>query len=417
MSNNNERPRGLRKQQKVELSEDKAKFRFVLVIVFIGVAMLAFGIFLSGLLNKSEGWYTITAETDYINCGADFVFNYYVGGNEQDTTAEYKAVKSLYGELTVKGYRLFSRYDEFVGVNNVCYINNHPNEIIEIDEQLYKAFEKILSNDNRYLYMGALHSEYSALFFGKVDPIFVEDKDPRKNQEYAEYFKKLSDFAKDETAVKLELLGDNKVKLVVSDEYLNFAKENEISVFVDFFRTKNAFIIDMLAESLNKAGFIKGNLSSCEGYIRNTDNSGEEYALNLFDKEEKVVYNVAKINYNKTISVIPLRSYSLSETDSYDFLFCTDGNVITPYIDITDGLYKTATSDLYVYSSNMGCADLIMKALPIYTSDEFDVDKLVALQSYGIYSIYFDEFKIKSNDPSLNLSEIYKDENLSYIKN
>lgn len=417
MSNSNERPRGLRRIQNIELSEDKAKFRFVLVIVFIGLAMIAFGIFITGLLTKNEGWYTINAETDYINCGSDFVFNYYVGSTEKDNTAEYKEVKKLYGELTVKGYRLFNRYDEFVGVNNVCYINNHPNEIIEIDEQLYKAFEKILSNNNRYLYMGALHSEYSALFFGNVDSIFVEDKDPKKNEEFAEYFKKLADYAKDDAAVKLELLGENKVKLVVSDEYLNYAKENEITVFIDFFRTKNAFIIDMLAEELNKAGFVKGSLSSCEGYIRNTDQSGENYSINLFDKKENIVYNAAKMSYSKPMSIIALRSYSLGETDSLDFLYCTDGRVITPYIDINDGIYKTATNNLYLYSQNMGCAELVVKALTFYISDNLDTENLVALQSEGVYSIYFDGFEIKSNDSTLNLTELYKDDNVSYVKN
>lgn len=415
MSNSNERPRGLRRIQNVELSEDKAKFRFVLVIVFIALAMIAFGIFITGLLIKDEGWYTITAETDYINCGSDFVFNYYVGSTEKDNTTEYKEVKALYGDLTVKGYRLFNRYDEFVGVNNVCYINNHPNEIIEIDEQLYKAFEKILSNNNRYLYMGALHSEYSALFFGNADPIFVEDKDPRKNEEFADYFKKLAALANDENAIKLELLGENKVKLNVSEDYLSFAKENEISVFIDFFRMKNAFIIDMIAESLNNAGFIKGNLSSCEGYIRNTDNSGEQYSLNLFDKEGEFVYNTAKMNYNSAMSLITLRSYSLSATDSYDFLYCTDGSVITPYIDITDGICKTATDDLYLYSANKGCADLLLMAMPCYISDEFDADKINSMKADGVYSIYFDKYSIKANDSSIILTEIYKDEKLSYI--
>ena len=203
----------------------------------------------------------------------------------------------------------------------------------------------------------------------------------------------------------------------MSDEYLNYAKENEITVFIDFFRTKNAFIIDMLAEELNKAGFVKGNLSSCEGYIRNTDQSGEIYSLNLFDKKENIVYNAAKMSYSKPMSIIALRSYSLSETDSLDFLFCTDGRVITPYIDINDGIYKTATNNLYLYSQNMGCAELVMKALTFYISDNLDTENLVALQSEGVYSIYFDGFEIKSNDSTLNLTELYKDDNVSYVKN
>lgn len=411
---NNERPRGLRRIQNIELSEDKAKFRFVLVIVFIGIALLAFGIFLSTMLTKDEGWYTITAETDYINCGSDFVFNYYVGSTEKDKTEEYRAVKKLYGELTVKGYRLFNRHDEFVGVNNVCYINNHPNETIEIDESLYKAFETILKNENRYLYLGALHSEYSANFFGITDPIFVEENDPKLNEEFREYFKKLAEYASDSSAISLELLGENKVKLNLSKEYLDFAKENEITVFIDFFRTKNAFIIDMILDELNRSGYKKANLTSCEGYVRNTDDSGEEYSLNLFDRESDVVYNAAKMNYNKAKSIVPLRAYPLSATDSYDFLICTDGRIITPYVDITDGIYKTATSDLIAYSESSSCAGLLIQALKHYIADSLNEETLFSMESNGIYSVYFENNEIRTNDETIDLSEIYEDDSVKY---
>lgn len=61
------------------------------------------------------------------------------------------------------------------------------------------------------------------------------DFDPYQNEEIAAYFAEISAFAQDEHAVQIELLGENRIKLFVSEEYLAYASEEGISDFIDFY--------------------------------------------------------------------------------------------------------------------------------------------------------------------------------------
>ena len=107
---------------------------------------------------------------------------------------------------------------------------------------------------------------------------------PRENKETAAYFEEFLTYANDPDAVDLELLGDNRVRLHVSEEYLAFAAENGIDSFIDFYWMKNAFIVDYLAESLADAGFTNGSISSYDGFVRNLDERDVSYSFNIYDR-------------------------------------------------------------------------------------------------------------------------------------
>ena len=78
----------------------------------------------------------------------------------------------------------------------------------------------------------------------------------------------------------LELLGGNQVKLNVADAYLQFAKANEITEFINFYWLKNAFIVDYMAEELEAAGFTGGIISSFDGFQRNLGATKGSYSQN-----------------------------------------------------------------------------------------------------------------------------------------
>ena len=99
---------------------------------------------------------------------------------------------------------------------------------------------------------------------------------------------------------------------------------------------------------------------------------------------------------------------------SYDFLICTDGRIITPYVDITDGIYKTATSDLIAYSESSSCAELLIQALKHYIADSLNEEMLFSMESNEIYSVYFENNEIRTNDETIDLSEIYEDDSVKY---
>lgn len=407
------KPRGLKPVKRIELSEDNAKRRIILAVVFLLVGAIAIALGVGFLLDTEPGWKQIEGNSNELSCAEDFIFNYYFADEEISATKEEKALKALYSKLCVKAYEVFNRYDKFEDQNNLYSVNEHVNQEIKVDPILYDAFETALEYKDRYLYFGALHAEYEYTFFGVEDSAQSEDCDPYKNAEFAEYFKTLADFAMDDDAIKLELLGGDTVKLTVSKEYEEFAKENEIFVFIDFYRMKNAFVIDYLAEKLIEAGYTKGTISSYDGFVRCLDDSGEAYALNLFDKRGDEVYNAAAMTYKGPMALVNLRAFPMGEKDSYDFYVCGDGKVIPPYVD-RDGLYKTATQSIVSYSDDRSCAQIAMSLTSVFVSDKLDEKALSELKAQGIDSVWFDDLEICRSDKDLVITDLYDDGSVKY---
>lgn len=408
-----ERPRNLKPVKTIELSEDNVKRRWIMVGIFIAIAIVAFGVWLISALTVEPGWIEVEAESSYLHCGEDFIFSYYLGAEEESPTKEKKQLKTLYSEAAVKAYWLFDTTREFEGGINICYLNNYPNTELEIDPALYKALSTA-KKGGRWLYLGGLYVEYETLFFGIEDYPSSAEWDPMTNSEFGEYCQKLATFASDSEAIELELLGNNRVILHVSEEYLSYARENNITVFIDFHRMKNAFVIDYLADVMTENGYTHGCISSYDGYVRNLDGSGTTYSLNLFDMNGEFVYNAARLDYNSKRSTVTLRSYPMGEKDGYSFYSLPGGKIIPPYIDCEDGLYRTATDTLISYSENEGCSELLMRLLPIYVEDTLDTDALNSLTASGVYSIWFEGSELYHNQENINLSGIYSDENIAY---
>lgn len=407
------RPRGLKPVQRIELSEANAKRRFIVVValILIGATAIAFGV--GALLETEPGWQQIEANPKKVSCARDFVFNYYFADEEISATKEQKALNSLYSSLCVTAYELFNRYEGFDGVNNVFYINEHINEEIKVDKALYDAFKTILDTDSRYLYYGALHAEYEYMFFGAEDSPQSQEYDPYENSEMAEYFATLAGFVNDPDHVTLELLSGNTIKLRVSKEYQDFAKENEISSFIDFYRLKNAVIIDYFAEKLTEKGYTKGSISSYDGYVRCLDSRDEVYALNLYDKRGDEVYNCAKIAYRGPMALVNLRAFPLGEKDSFDFYIRTDGQIITPYLD-KYGLYKSATQSIISYSEEKTCTQIAILLIDTMIADELDTTRFAELKKQDINSVWIEDLEICRSHAGLILTDLYEDDEIKY---
>ena len=62
--------------------------------------------------------------------------------------------------------------------------------------------------------------------------------DPEQNEVLREEFAVIADFAADPEAVDLKLLGENQVRLEVSEEYQNWMAENGYETYLDFYWMK-----------------------------------------------------------------------------------------------------------------------------------------------------------------------------------
>ncbi len=399
--------------EKVELSEKHVKLRFVLVILLalIGATGIGFGV--SSLFGADSGWREIEAKSQELNCSDDFIFLYYLGGSGISASAENRALTLAYSEAAGEAYRLFTNDSDFDGVHNVRYINQHPNQEIQVEEALYQAFSKLEEYGDRHLYLAPVYMQYDDIFSSNDDTEAMY-YDPYRNEEVAAEYADIAAYARDSASVNLDLLGDNKIRLTVSSEYLAYAEENAITSFIDFFWMKNAFIADYLAEAMISKGYTRGCLSSYDGFIRNLDDGGFKYSVNLYDRVGSAVYPAALVDYTGPMSMVYLRNYGINARDKEHYYELQDGTIRTPYLDMEDGLCKSSRSDFLCYGEQASCAEVLLQMTPIYIADSFQAEQVDALKNDGIYSVYCDNGAIFYNDPSAAFSKLYQDEAVSY---
>ncbi|MGN0164861.1 MAG: hypothetical protein ACI39R_01645, partial [Lachnospiraceae bacterium] len=338
---------------------------------------------------------------------------YELGSGDVSATSENKALTLIYNEAMSHAYEIFNSDMTFEGVNNVYELNEHPNEVMEVDDVLYEAFELLNKSDNRTIYLAPVFEQYDDMFYCD-DDVQTFEYDPYQNAAIAEEYAKLASFAADSSKVNMILLGDNKVKLFVSDDYLEYAEENGIGNFIDFIWMKNAFFVDYIADTLISKGYTNGTISSFDGFSRNLDTRGTGFKLNIYDRIDCNIYTAGVMEYSGSRSIVSLRDYKSSELDYWYYYEFSNGETRNSYLDITDGKCRNALTNLVSYSDTKSCAQIVMEISDIFISDEFNENALVSLADRDIYSVYCIDRNICYNDSTLKLVDLYDRNNVKY---
>lgn len=385
---------------RIEVENKHLKLRILLAVIAAVIAVVAFGYGIHSLLNRNSGWQTVDAYVDGVDCSSDFVFQYYFDSVGASATTEYKAVSALYTTALEEAYQAF-----YPG-GSLANVNARPNAVVEVHPVLYAALESIQSAGNRCLYLGPIYDEYDRVFLYK-DELESAHYDPGQNAEIGAYVARIAEYSVDSKHIDLELLGENRVCLNISEEYLSYASENGIEEFLDFGWMLNAFIVDHVAQTLAENGYTKGYINSYDGFIRNLDHRGLSYSLNLFDRLNNEIHQPASMTYMGPISVVSLRNYPMTDADRWHYYSFANGRIVTAYVDPKDGMSKSATDNLLVYSQNVGCAQIVLEIAPIYLADVLDVAALEALSDRQIDTIWFEDTVLKYTQkaPSLTLNE------------
>ena len=380
--------------KKIEITEDKKKLRVVLALLFgtLGVGLLTYAV--ASFFSAEEGWQTIETNISYgVTCGSDFTFQYYLGGEGVSATAQKKQLVKIYSQASAMAHQMFHETEQFPGVANVAYINAHPGEVIQIDEGLYHAFETYLENGCRNLYLGPVYDQYRNFFSADVG---TEEFDPIQSKEMDIYFREILAYANDPAHVNLDLLGDNKVRLTLSEECKEYALDNEIINWIDFYWAKNAFIVDYLAEKITMEGYTLGRITSVDGYARMLS-ANDSNQITLYNREDMNVCMVGTLKVDGAVSVVVLHDYPLGEADSCFYGERKDGSLVSAYIDTADGRDRTFTDTICFTSDKKGCGEIISNVIPLYISEEENTSALQKLAGEDIFYIFYDNGTFYSN--------------------
>lgn len=400
--------------QRVELSEKNIRIRMILIVVLLAIAVVSILTGLSSALRTEPGWQEITVEAKQANCGKEFVLNYDFSDAGSAATSQFKTLTALYSTACVDAFHIFSPDVQSDDLLNVHYLNAYPNETVTVDPILYNALSLVQQHRNRHIYLAAVYAEYDRIFQSEND-VAAAEHDPVQNPALMEYISEAASFANDPAKIDIQLLGENQVKLLVSDDYLAFLEEYEIETLIDFGWMKNAFIADYLAQVLADNGFTAGYLASYDGFTRNLDTRGNSYSFNVFDRQVDGIYMPAVLTYAAPSAIVFLRDYPMVQSDAWHYYAFPNGRIASLLIDPADGRNKSSIDSLVSYGANQSCAELLLQMVPVFISDEFSTDSLQAMAANGIHSIWCVGQTLRYTDADANLS-LQPQENMTYTK-
>lgn len=364
----------LPKVQRVELSTKNLWIRVIGLCVAIVIALVSFGAVIRNLLTPEAGWQAISVTNSETGCATQFVFNYNLGAGNLPTQQEYRQLSLSYTRSSDEAYQALSSH-EIEHVLNLYTLNSHPNEAVAIDPILYHALETAAAEGSRYIYLAPAAEQYDSLFACEFD-YEAELYDPAVSADAAEFCAEIARFASDPASVEVRLLGDNQAMLFVSEEYLSYARENEITRFLDFGWLKNAFILDHIAETMIEQGLTNGTISSFDGF--SCALGGDDYSQNLFRMLDGNLRQTAMIHYTGPMSLICYRSFPILEMDAQLYHAYENGRIVSPYLG-ADGIAAAVGENLIVMDSNLGCARLAMRTLDTFAAETLEESHLAGL--------------------------------------
>lgn len=391
------------------MKEGNTKLRVVAVVLLLVIGAGCLGFAFNELLSPDSGWTQIEATaSEGPTCADDFVFLYYFEGGTISVANQNREVTRLYSDAARKAYQLFNLDESYADVVNLYTLNHSPNEIFTVDPVLYEAFALLEASGNRTIYLGPVYERYNDVFLCQDDSQLV-DFDPFLNDEVRAEYAEAAAFAMDPNAVSLELLGENRVRLSVSREYLSYAEEWGVVNYLDFGYLKNAFLVDYLADTMIGAGFTAGSISSFDGCCRNLDSTGAaDYAFNIYDRVGGQNRIAGAMHYQGEMSIVFLRDYPISGRDSLQYYTLKNGEVRHSYLDPADGTPKAALPGLTGYSKELSCAEILVVMAPWYVRDTFPDDALGEIHASGVETICTMNQKILYSQEDLTLTDLYQ---------
>ncbi len=360
------------KIENVTVDHDHILRRAILTLIFVAIAIASFSYAIWLLNNADSGWTVIKVDSSSdVNLGDEFTLEYNLGQSGVSSTAEKKVLTPIYSTAMVNYYRLFNANNICKDVNNLYYISCNPETEIEIDEDLYYVFDKLKEYDNRAIYLGPALTYYTAIFNSSSDSE-ASVYDPSKDPEILAYVSKVAEYAADPDSIDIELIGDNKIILHISDEYKAFCEENEVTELLNLGWLRNAFVVDLTAAKLKEAGMTNGYLSSNDGYTVNLS-SDTDFTLSIYDVAGDKIVPVSEYPYKGHRNIVWLKNFLATKEDIGNFYMYQNGTEVSYYIG-SDGTSATGTTSLYLYSDvdDSTCADMVLSAYDIFLNAESD---------------------------------------------
>ena len=116
---------------------------------------------------------------------------------------------------------------------------------------------------------------------------------------------------------------------------------------------------------------MRGSLSSRDGFVRNTDPDSVSYGYDHLYRADGALKKRGSIVYESSASIVSFRDFITDETEKEYFFVYSNGNRVTKFIRLDDGVPCCPDASATVFSKTKGCAELLIEALPCWFEGDF----------------------------------------------
>lgn len=306
----------MKKEQNYTLSTKHFKLRMIAFILFLIVAVGAFGYGFSNMGKMEPGYYEITesADEEALLYGNGITLTCSFTGESAAIKEEKKRVEAVYSAALNRAYKLLDAYNLYDGYQNIATLNENVGQDVEVSDELYAilkdAYGKTLERQGYNMFAGAFYAHWNEILILEEPSEF----DPLLQEEEAGRLSALADRmnAKDTFSLTFSEDGTNRVRLEVSRDYRNFCRENEEKeVYIDLNLLHDAYVIEIVVSALENAGYSDGFLTTDSGLsVSLSGLRGGEYSF--YSMKENAVSSVLTIAAGQGCVFSEFRSFALS---------------------------------------------------------------------------------------------------------
>lgn len=388
----------VRPVRRLELPEIHVKNRLILLVLFLAIAVVAFGVGIHSALSVEPGWQEVTVNVGQRSVAGDFQLMYDFSEEASGATARMKQLQQLYTEAAERAYLAFNADELTEGCGNLAYLNANVNEAVTVEPELYQALVQVVEAEDRHVFLAPAYVEYDRLFSCEGDGE-AASFDPDKNRELAAYLAEIAAYASNPEHIRLELLGEDQVVLRLSEEYLAFCQEEGIESYFDLGWMTNAFVADYLAEELLEQGFFKGYLTSQDGFTRNLDSRQGSYTLSWYAQPVKQSGQPETVAYQGPKAIVSLRDFPLNSQERWQYYIYEDETVVSGYLSVESGISSAAVTSLLCLSDDLTCGEMVLAMAPVFTAEDWTQESVELLRNAGLECHWCKDGQIDSAKP------------------
>ena len=272
----------------IELSTKHLKLRAVAFVLALAVALAAFTVGVLSLTRKSPGYYDVEASTDdeTILYAKSLRLSYYFPDEKTDIRGTLRQLQTVYPGALKEYSRLLDAENTFPGVINPAMLNRNLGKEMTVSADLFEvltdAYAKTLEQQGYNMFAGPLYAVWDTLLYLE-EP---QDFDPAVNTAEKERLERIAAAVNNLDNFDFEVVDAEKhiVRFDVSDAVQRLLAEEELGDRVlDLNLLREAYLLRLIGDRLEKRGFHDGYLSTANGLVRClSGRAAGEYCLYAF---------------------------------------------------------------------------------------------------------------------------------------